>query len=276
MLYYVLAYFFISKGTFMFEFFKAHRKWSLFIITFIIFLLFTSSALSTLRTWLVLIALIIGLIHFILLKRGQTNPTTHQKLKHSLIAILIIMTSSTITSLGKEIANQPDTPVQQAAQKKTTKVVGAHGHTAATSAASSTNVVSSVTSQSSTSSSSSADQTASSSATSSSSSAASSSAPDPIVPSPTETTNPASSTTPPPVADNPTMSVAPTPSTATDSPTQDTNEPVATDSGGIIGDVNSHIYHLPSQKQYHIKAENVIHFTTEAAAQAAGYRRSKR
>lgn len=251
MLYYVLAYFFISKGTFMFEFFKAHRKWSLFIITFIIFLLFTSSALSTLRTWLVLIALIIGLIHFILLKRGQTNPTTHQKLKHSLIAILIIMTSSTVTSLGKEIANQPDTPVQQAAQKKTTKVVGAHDHTAATS-------------------------TASSSATSSSSSAASSSTPDPVVPSPTETTNPASSTTPPPVADNPTISVAPTPSTATDSPTQDTNEPVATDSGGIIGDVNSHIYHLPGQKQYHIKAENVIHFTTEAAAQAAGYRRSKR
>ncbi|CAH0416856.1 hypothetical protein KAR50_07420 [Periweissella fabaria] len=275
----------------MFEFFKAHRKWSLFIITFIIFLLFTSSALSALRTWLVIIALIIGLIHFILLKRGQTNPTTHQKLKHSLIAILIIMTSSTVTSLGKEIANQPDTPVQQAAKKKTTKVVGAHDHTAATSTASSTNVVSSVTSQSSTSSSSSADQTASPVATSnsssadqtaspvatsSSSSAASSSTPDPIVPSPTETTNPASSTTPPPVADNPTISVAPTPSTATDSPTQDTNESVATNSGGIIGDVNSHIYHLPSQKQYHIKAENVIHFTTEAEAQAAGYRRSKR
>ena len=107
----------------------------------------------------------------------RSNPTTHQKLKHSLIAILIIMTSSTVTSLGKEIANQPDTPVQQAAQKKTTNAIGAHGHTAATSAASS-------------------------SATSGSSSTnqpASSSTPDPVVPSPTENTNPASSTTPPPV-----------------------------------------------------------------------------
>lgn len=46
--------------------------------------------------------------------------------------------------------------------------------------------------------------------------------------------------------------------------------------GKIIGNVNSKIYHVPGQASYRMNSANAVYFASEAAAQAAGYRRSKR
>lgn len=46
--------------------------------------------------------------------------------------------------------------------------------------------------------------------------------------------------------------------------------------GDIVADRNSHIYHLPTQKHYNIKAANEVHFKTEQEAINAGYRAAKR
>ena len=42
-------------------------------------------------------------------------------------------------------------------------------------------------------------------------------------------------------------------------------------SGGIIGNKNSHVYHLPGDKGMMPGAANRVYFRTEAEAQAAGY-----
>ncbi|MGX9800047.1 DUF3488 domain-containing protein [Pediococcus acidilactici] len=44
----------------------------------------------------------------------------------------------------------------------------------------------------------------------------------------------------------------------------------------IIGNVNSHIYHVPGQAGYHMNSANAVHFHSEAEAQAAGYRKALR
>lgn len=44
----------------------------------------------------------------------------------------------------------------------------------------------------------------------------------------------------------------------------------------IIGNVNSHIYHVPGQAGYHMNAQNAVYFKTESQAQASGYRKAKR
>lgn len=46
--------------------------------------------------------------------------------------------------------------------------------------------------------------------------------------------------------------------------------------GKIIGNVNSKIYHVPGQASHRMNSGNAVYFDSEAAAQAAGYRRSKR
>lgn len=46
--------------------------------------------------------------------------------------------------------------------------------------------------------------------------------------------------------------------------------------GKIIGNTRSKIYHLPSDRNYRMSGKNVIQFSTEAEAQAAGYRHSLR
>ncbi|MFC6181892.1 toxin Cry1Ac domain D-VI-related protein [Lactiplantibacillus daowaiensis] len=46
--------------------------------------------------------------------------------------------------------------------------------------------------------------------------------------------------------------------------------------GKIVGNVNSHIYHVPGQAGYHMNASNAVYFNTEAEAQAQGYRKSLR
>ncbi|MFD0897513.1 DNA/RNA non-specific endonuclease [Loigolactobacillus binensis] len=46
--------------------------------------------------------------------------------------------------------------------------------------------------------------------------------------------------------------------------------------GKIVGNVNSKIYHTPDQAGYNMNATNAVYFTTEAEAQAAGYRKSLR
>lgn len=44
----------------------------------------------------------------------------------------------------------------------------------------------------------------------------------------------------------------------------------------IIGNVNSHIYHVLGQAGYHMNSANAVHFHSEAEAQAAGYRKALR
>ncbi|WP_412989696.1 DNA-entry nuclease [Pediococcus siamensis] len=44
----------------------------------------------------------------------------------------------------------------------------------------------------------------------------------------------------------------------------------------IVGNKNSHIYHVPGQAGYHMNAKNAVYFQTEAQAQSSGYRKAKR
>lgn len=46
--------------------------------------------------------------------------------------------------------------------------------------------------------------------------------------------------------------------------------------GKIVGNKNSHIYHVPGQAGYRMNSSNAVYFNTEAQAQAAGYRKALR
>ncbi|RVU73121.1 MULTISPECIES: hypothetical protein [Lactobacillus] len=48
------------------------------------------------------------------------------------------------------------------------------------------------------------------------------------------------------------------------------------DSGKIVGNVNSKIYHVPGQAGYRMNSSNAVYFNSEAEAQAAGYRKALR
>jgi len=48
------------------------------------------------------------------------------------------------------------------------------------------------------------------------------------------------------------------------------------DSGQIVGNINSHIYHVPGQSGYNMNSANATYFNTEQDAINAGYRRAKR
>ena len=48
------------------------------------------------------------------------------------------------------------------------------------------------------------------------------------------------------------------------------------ETGKIVGNRNSHIYHVPGQAGYRMNSANAIYFNSEAEAQAAGYRKAKR
>ncbi|WP_125709043.1 sunset domain-containing protein [Companilactobacillus zhongbaensis] len=47
------------------------------------------------------------------------------------------------------------------------------------------------------------------------------------------------------------------------------------DSQYIIGNVNSHVYHLPGQRGYSMKSKNAVYFSSEQEAINAGYRKAK-
>lgn len=48
------------------------------------------------------------------------------------------------------------------------------------------------------------------------------------------------------------------------------------DSGKIVGNINSHIYHVPGQSGYNMNSSNAVYFNSEQEAINAGYRRAKR
>ena len=56
----------------------------------------------------------------------------------------------------------------------------------------------------------------------------------------------------------------------------DTESIYTKDSGQIVGNRNSKIYHVPGQAGYHMSGANAIYFNTEEEAIAAGYRKSLR
>lgn len=80
------------------------------------------------------------------------------------------------------------------------------------------------------------------------------------------TTQPASGTT--------NASAAPA-SSAAHTTTQRGNMNTAS-TGKIVGNRNSHIYHVPGQSGYRMNASNAVYFQTEQQAQAAGYRKALR
>lgn len=43
----------------------------------------------------------------------------------------------------------------------------------------------------------------------------------------------------------------------------------------IIGNVNSHVYHMPGQRGYSMKSKNAVYFSSEQEAINAGYRKAK-
>lgn len=49
-----------------------------------------------------------------------------------------------------------------------------------------------------------------------------------------------------------------------------------TDSGKVVGNKNSHIYHVPGQSGYRMNSSNAVYFNTEQDAQVAGYRKALR
>ena len=48
------------------------------------------------------------------------------------------------------------------------------------------------------------------------------------------------------------------------------------DSGKIVGNRNSKIYHVPGQAGYRMNSANAVYFDSEAEAKAAGYRKALR
>lgn len=46
--------------------------------------------------------------------------------------------------------------------------------------------------------------------------------------------------------------------------------------GRIVGNRNTKIYHVPGQADYRMSSKNAVYFSSEAQAQAAGYRKAKR
>ncbi len=46
--------------------------------------------------------------------------------------------------------------------------------------------------------------------------------------------------------------------------------------GRIVGNRNTKIYHVPGQAGYRMSSKNAVYFSSEAQAQAAGYRKAKR
>lgn len=47
-------------------------------------------------------------------------------------------------------------------------------------------------------------------------------------------------------------------------------------SGQIVGNSNTHVYHVPGQRSYNMSSKNAVYFNTEQDAINAGYRRSQR
>ncbi len=57
--------------------------------------------------------------------------------------------------------------------------------------------------------------------------------------------------------------------------TQTRGDMNTSDTGDIVGNSNSHIYHMPGQRGYNMNSSNAVHFKTEQDAINAGYRKAK-
>lgn len=57
---------------------------------------------------------------------------------------------------------------------------------------------------------------------------------------------------------------------------QTDTSPIVTTDGKIIGNSDSHIYHVPGQASYNIKSSHAVYFNSEQEAINAGYTRAKR
>lgn len=53
------------------------------------------------------------------------------------------------------------------------------------------------------------------------------------------------------------------------------NDMITGDDHRIVGNVNSHVYHMPGQRGYSMKSRNAVYFQTEQEAQNAGYRKAR-
>lgn len=51
---------------------------------------------------------------------------------------------------------------------------------------------------------------------------------------------------------------------------------ITAETGRIVGNRNSHIYHVPGQAGYRMNSSNAVYFNSEDEAKAAGYRKALR
>ncbi|USQ68776.1 hypothetical protein M5C72_00650 [Companilactobacillus allii] len=66
------------------------------------------------------------------------------------------------------------------------------------------------------------------------------------------------------------------PSSSTDTSSDNTRGDMNTSqSGQIVGNKNSHIYHVPGQRGYNMNSSNAVYFQDEQEAINAGYRKAK-
>lgn len=226
-----------------------HRNWALFLFSFVILLFFNPANLGILRTLLVIAAVIIGIAHIILFKRNPADVPSQLKLKQGLVLILVVTLASATSSVFKTLT-APAEAVKPIATAQPHKQLPSVPKAASSTVSSS-----------------------------SSTDAASSQVTTAIAPTPPASSSSVIANNDPDTdtaAADTAASQTPATQASASSASQDMSDRVATNSGGIIADVNSHIYHLPGQKKYHIKPENIVRFATEADAQAAGYIRSKR
>ncbi|WP_334330408.1 sunset domain-containing protein [Companilactobacillus sp. HBUAS59699] len=64
-------------------------------------------------------------------------------------------------------------------------------------------------------------------------------------------------------------------STNSDTSTSSSGDMNTASSGQIVGNRNSHIYHVPGQRGYNMNSSNAVYFQTEQDAINAGYRKAK-
>jgi energy-coupling factor transporter transmembrane protein EcfT len=274
----------------IFNFISKHRYISLFVLALIVFFVFPYKAITGLSVLFLIGTIVLGIVF--IFKRKDKHSTSYGKFKKALIAFSILF----IATFPAMVSKTPDTSTNSSS--KTTAVAHKTKHhnkkhhqskkeTAAAKeskkaeqeslalvssqakAKQSSRAASESASLASESSKMESESIASSMSESSSLAASSSSAAG-------SKAAASSSKTAASLAASQSAASSSAASVATANTNTTNTNTVSTGQGQIIGDSRSHIYHVPGQATYHLNPANAVYFSTEAQAQAAGYRKSLR
>lgn len=269
----------------IFNFISKHRYISLFVLALIVFFVFPYKAITGLSVLFLIGTIVLGIVF--IFKRKDKHSTSYGKFKKALIAFSILF----IATFPAMVSKTPDTSTNSSS--KTTAVAHKTKHhkskkeTAAAKeskkakqeslalvssqakAKQSSRAASESASLASESSKMESESIASSMSESSSLAASSSSAA-------ASKAAASSSKTAASLAASQSAASSSAASVATANTNTTNTNTVSTGQGQIIGDSRSHIYHVPGQATYHLNPANAVYFSTEAQAQAAGYRKSLR